>query len=159
MGATHRGPRSERVGTVTLRCFLELAVGGVKGSGEEPRVDFIERAAYLDGDPFLALFGASRSPIGWIHGSLDVGATLPDERTQPVVLNGVRGDATAKPMLLEAVDADGRATVLEGFAANCRRAQAAEGRDHARRIREERRAMVETKSHWLSKRRLRPALR
>ena len=136
----------ERAGeAVTLARFLELTVGGVKGSGEEPRVGLSERAAYLEGDPFLALFGAGSSPIGWIHGRLDVGAALPDEPTQPVVLSGARGDATAAPMLLDVVDADGRAAVLEGLAANRRRsAAAAEGRALARRIREARRGMEDT---------------
>ena len=44
----------ERAGAVTLQRFLELTVGGVKGSGEEPRVGLTERAAYLERDPFLA---------------------------------------------------------------------------------------------------------
>ena len=135
----------EREETVTLQRFLELTVGGVKGSGEEPRVGLSERAAYLEGDPFLALFGAGRSPIGWIHGRLDVGAALPDEPTQPVVLSGARGDATAEPMLLEVLDADGRAAVLDGLEANRRRSRAAaEGRELARRLREARRASEDT---------------
>ena len=135
----------ERAGAVTLQRFLELTVGGVKGSGEEPRVGLTERAAYLERDPFLALFGAGRSPIGWIHGRLDVGAALPDEPTQPVLVTGARGDATAEPMLLDALDADGRAAVLEGLEANRRRSRAAaEGRALSRRIREARRASEET---------------
>ena len=135
----------EREETVTLQRFLELTVGGVKGSGEEPRVGLSERAAYLEGDPFLALFGAGRSPIGWIHGRLDVGAALPDEPTQPVVLSGARGDATAEPMLLDALDAHGRAAVLEGLEANRRRSRAAaEASALERHIREARRASEET---------------
>lgn len=135
----------ERAETVTLARFLELTVGGVKGSGEEPRVGLAERAAYLEGDPFLALFGAGSSPIGWIHGRLDVGAALPDEPTEPVVLGGARTDATTAPMLIEMVDAAGRAAVREGLEANRRRARAAaEGRTLARRIRAARRAMADT---------------
>ena len=115
----------ERERTVTLRRFLECKVGGVKGTGEEVRVGLTERAAYLEGDPILSLFGAGNSPIGWIHSRLDVGAALPDEPTQPILINGVRGDATTDPKLLEVLDAHEHTAVLEGQAANRSRSQAA----------------------------------
>ena len=135
----------EREDTVALQRFLEVKVGGVKGSAEEPRVGLSERAAYLESDPFLSLFGAGSSPIGWIHGRLDVGGALPDEPTQPIVINGARGDATTDPMLLEVLDADGRAAVLEGLAANRRRSQAAaEIRELTHRIRQGKKAKQDT---------------
>lgn len=115
----------ERERTVTLLRFLECKVGGVKGSGAEVRVGLTERAAYLDGDPFLSLFGVGSSPIGWIHSRLDVGAALPDEPTQPILVKGVRSDATTDPMLLKVLDPHERAAVLEGQAANRSRSQAA----------------------------------
>ena len=135
----------EREGQVSVGRYLEVKVGGVKGSGEEPRVGLSERAAYLEAEPFLSLFGAGASPIGWIHSRLEVGAALPDEPVQPVRFNGARGDATADPMLLEVVDADGYAAVLDGHAANRRRSQAAaEMRALEQRIRKARRSRQDT---------------
>ena len=135
----------EREATVTLRRFLELKVGGVKGSGKEIRVGLSERAKYLETDPFLSLFGAGSSPIGWIHSRLDVGAALPDEPVQPIRIHGARRDATADPKLLEVIDADERAAVLEGLVANRQRSQAAaEIRELTRQIRQARRAMEDT---------------
>ena len=131
--------------TVTVRRFLEVKVGGVKGSAEEPRVGLTERAAYLEGDPFLALFGAGSSPVGWIHSRVDVGAALPGEAVQPIRIHGARGDATTDPMLLGVLDEAGRAAVLDGLAANRRRSQAAEeGRGLTRRIRQAKRAGQDT---------------
>ena len=135
----------EREEPVSLDRYLELKVGGVKGSGETPRVGLTERAAYLEGDPFLDLFGAGRSSVGWIHSRLDVGAALPEEPTQPILVNGARGDATADPKLLEVLDRDERAAVLDGLTANRRRSQAAtEARELARRIRQATRAKQNT---------------
>ena len=135
----------ERGETVSLERYLELTIGGVRGSGEAPRVGLTERAAYLAGDPFLDLFGAGRSPIGWIHSRLDVGAALPEEPTQPILVNGARGDATTNPMLLEVLDADEREAVLDGLVANRRRSQAAaQARGLARRIRQANRAGQDT---------------
>ena len=135
----------ERERTVTLRRFLECKVGGVKGRGAEVRVGLTARAAYLDGDPFLSLFGAGSSPIGWIHSRLDVGAALPDEPTQPILVKGVRSDATTDPMLLKVLDPHERPAVLEGQAANRSRSQAAaERRELTRRIRQEKKAKHDT---------------
>ena len=135
----------EREARVSLERYLELKVGGVKGSGEAPRVGLTERAAYLEGDPFLDLFGAGRSSIGWIHSRLDVGAALPEEPTQPILVNGARGDATTDPMLLEVLDAREREAVLDGLAANRARSQAAaEARELVRRIRQATRAGQDT---------------
>ena len=135
----------EREDTVSLERFLELKVGGVKGSGKEPRVGSSERAEYLESDPFLDLFGAGRSPVGWIHSRLDVGAALPEEATQPILVNGARGDATTYPMLLEVLDAHGREAVLDGLAANRRRSEAsAEIRELDRRIRQAKRSRQDT---------------
>ena len=131
--------------TVTVQRVLKVKVGGVKGSAEEPRVGLTERAAYLEGDPFLALFGAGSSAVGWIHSRVDVGAALPGEAVQPIRIHGARGDATTDPMLLGVLDETGRAAVLDGLAANRRRSQAAEeGRGLTRRIRQARRAGQDT---------------
>ena len=127
--------------TVSLDRYLEVKVGGVKGSAEEPRVGLTERARYLHGDPFLDLFGAGDSSIGWIHSRLDVGAALPAEPVQPVRLNGSRGDVLADPKLLEVLEARERDAVVEGLAANRRRSRAAAaGRVLTRRIGQARRA-------------------
>lgn len=135
----------EREETVSLERYLEVKVGGVKGSGETPRVGLTERAAYLERDPFLDLFGAGRSAIGWIHSRLDVGAALPEEPTQPILVNGARRDATSDPKLLEALDAAEREAVLAGLAANRRRSQAvAQVRKLDREIRQARRAGQDT---------------
>ena len=135
----------ERERTVTLRRFLECKVGGVKGRGAEVRVGLTARAAYLDDDPFLSLFGAGSSPIGWIHSRLDVGAALPDEPTQPILVKGVRSDATTDPMLLKVLDPHERPAVLEGQAANRSRSQAAaEHRALTRRLRQEKKAKHDT---------------
>ena len=135
----------EREESVVLRRFLECKIGGAKGSAEEVRVGLSARAAYLEGDPFLSLFGAGSSPIGWIHGRLDVGAALPAEPTQPILVNGARGDATTDPSLLEVLDAHEREAVVEGLAANRRRSRAAmEIRELTRRINEQKRAMQDT---------------
>ena len=131
--------------TVTVRRFLEVKVGGVKGSAEEPRVGLTERAAYLEGDPFLALFGAGSSPVGWIHSRVDVGAALPGEPVQPIRIHGARGDATTDPILLGVLDEAGHAAVLDGLAANRRRSQAAEeGRGLTQRIRQAKREAQDT---------------
>ena len=61
--------------------YLALKVGGVKGSADEGRIDLRERKNYLEAEPFLDLFGAGSSGIGWIHSRLDVGAAIPPSRS------------------------------------------------------------------------------
>lgn len=94
----------ERERPVTYERYLELKLGGVKGSAEAPRVDLRERLAFLEREPVLSLFGAGSSAIGWIHGRVDVGAALPAEPVEPVVLNGRRGDAASDPILFEVLN-------------------------------------------------------
>ena len=136
----------EREKTVSIQRYLEVKVGGVKGSGETPRVGLTERAAYLERDLFLDLFGAGRSPIGWMHSRLDVGAALPEEPTQPILVNGARRDATSDPEAARGARrrrARGGATTAS--AANRRRSQAAtQARELARRIRQAKRAGQDT---------------
>ena len=105
--------------------YLALKVGGVKGSADEGRVDLRERKNYLEAEPFLDLFGAGSSGIGWIHSRLDVGAAIPAEPIEPIVLNGVRRDATLDPILLEVLDEDEIDKVLKGMNANRLRSQKA----------------------------------
>ena len=106
--------------------YLELKVGGVKGSSDEGRVDLRERKEFLEGEPFMDLFGAGSSGIGWIHSRLDVGAAVPADPVEPIVLKGVRRDASMDPILLEILDEDEIARVLEGMNANRTRSQKAE---------------------------------
>ena len=115
----------ERERPVTYERYLELKLGGVKGSAEAPRVDLRERSAFLDRQPVLSLFGAGASAIGWIHGRVDVGAALPVEPVEPVVLNGRRGDAASDPILAEVLDEAECERVGLAVEANHRRSQAA----------------------------------
>ena len=125
--------------------YLELEVGGVKGSSDEERVGLRERKAFLEAEPFLDLFGAGSSSIGWIHSRLDVGAAIPAEPVEPIVLNGARGDATLDPILLELLDDDEIGKVLDGLNANRARSQkASEVRDIKRRIASARKAGQDT---------------
>ena len=115
--------------------YLGLKVGGVKGSSDEGRVDLRERRRFLDAEPFLDMFGAGSSGVGWIHSRVDVGAAIPAEPVEPIVLNGVRRDATLDPILLEILDDDEIGKVLDGLKANRTRSQkASEVRDIRRRI-------------------------
>lgn len=106
--------------------YLELKVGGVKGSSDEERVGLRERVAFLEAEPFMALFGAGSSRIGWIHSRLDVGAAIPDEQIEPIVLKGVRRDATMDPILLDVLDGDEVDKVLKGLEANRTRSRKTE---------------------------------
>ena len=115
----------ERERPVDYLRYLALKVGGVKGGADERRAGLQARRAFLAREPFLDLFGAGDSDIGWIHSRLDVGAALPVEPTQAVVLNGVRGDAAQDPILFEVLDEGERDRVLESVEANRRRSQAA----------------------------------
>jgi len=115
----------ERERPVAFGRFLELKLGGIRGSAEDPRVGIAERGAYLEGEPLLSLFGAGASPIGWIHGRVDVGAALPAELVEPVVLNGRRGDPSEDPSLLEVLEEPEHARVAQGLEANRRRSRAA----------------------------------
>ena len=125
--------------------YLELKVGGVKGSSDEGRVGLRERKAFLEAEPFLDLFGAGSSGIGWIHSRLDVGAAIPAEPVEPIVLNGVRRDATLDPILLDILDEDEVGKVLAGMNANRIRSQkASEARDIKRRISSARKAEQDT---------------
>ena len=106
--------------------YLELKVGGVKGSSDEERVGLRERVAFLEAEPFMDLFGAGSSRIGWIHSRLDVGAAIPGEQIEPIVLKGVRRDATMDPILLEVLDGDEVDKVLKGLEANRTRSRKTE---------------------------------
>ena len=110
--------------------YLELKVGGVKGSSDEERVGLRERVAFLEAEPFMALFGAGSSRIGWIHSRLDVGAAIPDEQIEPIVLKGVRRDATMDPILLDVLDGDEVDKVLKGLEANRTRSRKTEEAKH-----------------------------
>ena len=91
------------------------------------------------------MFGAGSSGIGWIHSRLDVGAAIPAEPVEPIVLNGVRRDATLDPILLEILDEDEVGKVLAGMNANRIRSQkASEARDIKRRISSARKAGQDT---------------
>lgn len=121
--------------------YLELKVGGVKGSSDEERVGLRERVAFLEAEPFMALFGAGSSRIGWIHSRLDVGAAIPDEQIEPIVLKGVRRDATMDPILLEVLDEDEIDKVLKGLEANRTRSRKTEElKDINRKIAQKKRA-------------------
>ena len=98
--------------------YLELKVGGVKGSSDEGRVDLRERKRFLEAEPFLDLFGAGSSGIGWIHSRIDVGAAIPAEPVEPIVLTGARKDATLDPILLDILGEDEIGKVLDGMNAN-----------------------------------------
>ena len=98
----------------------------MKGSSDEERVGLRERVAFLEAEPFMALFGAGSSRIGWIHSRLDVGAAIPDEQIEPIVLKGVRRDATMDPILLEVLDGDEVDKVLKGLEANRTRSRKTE---------------------------------
>ena len=110
---------------VTYERYLELTVGGVKGRAAVRRVGLSERGAYVAGEPLLSLFGAGASKVGWIHGRLAVGAALPAEPAEPVVLNGRRGDGTEDPILLEVLGEEERERVLLAAEANQQRSRAA----------------------------------
>ena len=105
--------------------YLELKVGGVKGSADEERVGLHERRAFLDANPFLDLFGAGSSGIGWIHSRLDMGAAIPGDPVEPVTLKGTREDATLDPILRDVLNEDEIDKVLEGAQANRVRSQKA----------------------------------
>ena len=115
----------ERERPVDYRRYLALTVGGVKGGAEERRVGLKARRDFLAREPFLDLFGAGDSPIGWIPSRLEVGAALPVEPAEPVVLNGVRGDAAQDPLLFEVLETRERDRVFEIGEANRRRSQTA----------------------------------
>ena len=74
--------------------YLELKVGGVKGSSDEGRVDLRERKVFLEAEP-----------------------------VEPIVLNGVRRDATLDPILFDILDDDEVGKVLAGMNANRTRSQ------------------------------------
>ena len=121
--------------------YLELKVGGVKGSSDEERVGLRERAEFLEAEPFMDLFGAGSSRIGWIHSRLDVGAAIPPEQIEPIVLKGVRRDATMDPVLLEVLDADEIDKVLKGLEANRTRSRKeAEAKNIKRQIAQKKKA-------------------
>ena len=115
----------ERERPVTFARYLEVTVGGVRGSAEARAVDLRARADFLAREPLLSLFGAGASPIGWIHGRLDVGAALPAEPAEAMVLRGSRGDANSDPVLLDVLDETERERLIRGRAANRRRSRAA----------------------------------
>ena len=98
--------------------YLELKVGGVKGSADEERVGLHERRAFLDDNPFLDLFGAGSSGIGRIHSRLDVGAAVPSDPVEPITLKETRKDATLDPILHDVLDEGEIDKVLEGAQAN-----------------------------------------
>lgn len=121
--------------------YLELKVGGVKGSSDEARVGLRERVAFLEAEPFMALFGAGSSRIGWIHSRLDVGAAVPAEQIEPIVLKGVRRDATMDPILLDVLDEGEIDKVLKGLEANrIRSRKTEEAKDIKRQIAQKKRA-------------------
>ena len=115
----------ERERPVTYGRFVELKLGGIKGRAGAPRVDLRERNAFLEREPLLSLFGAGASAIGWIHGRVDVGAALPVEPVDPVLLNGRRGDAASDPILADVLDEAECDRVRLALEANHRRSQAA----------------------------------
>ena len=115
----------ERERPVSLSRYLELKVGGVKGSAGTRRVGIGERRAFLEREPLLSLFGAGASEIGWIHGRIDVAMARPTEPVEPVVINGRRNDATEDPILDDVLDVHERTRVAEGLDANQRRSRAA----------------------------------
>ena len=120
---------------VSLARYFALKIGGIKGTDKERRVGLLERDAFLQAEPLLSLFGAGASGIGWIHGRLDVGAALPAEPAEPVVITGTRGNATRDPVLFEVLDEAERARVVLGLEANRRRSQAgAELRELSKQI-------------------------
>ena len=125
----------ERERPVSLKRYLQLKVGGVKGTAQERRVGLLERDAFREAQPLLSLFGAGASGIGWIHGRLDVGAALPAEPAEPVVMTGTRGDTTRDPILFEVLDEEERTPAVLGLEANRRRSQtAAELRELGKQI-------------------------
>ena len=125
--------------------YLELKVGGVKGSADEERVGLRERRAFLDDNPFLDLFGAESSRIGWIHSRLDVGAAVPSDPVEPVTLKGTRKDATLDPILHDVLDEGEIDKVLEGAQANRVRSQkAGEVRTLKQKIGKAKRAQQDT---------------
>lgn len=103
--------------------YLELKVGGVKGSADEERVGLHQRRAFLDDNPFLDLFGAGSSRIGWIHSRLDVGAAIPSDPVEPVTLKGTRKDATLDPILRDVLDEGEVEKVERGAEANRERSR------------------------------------
>ena len=115
----------ERERPVDYLRYLALKVGGVKGAAEETRVGLRARRDFLAREPFLDLFGAGDSAIGWIHSRLDVGAALPVEPTQAAMLNGARGDTAQDPIVFEVLDESEHDRVRESVGANRRRSQAA----------------------------------
>ena len=125
--------------------YLELKVGGVKGSADEERVGLRKRRAFLDDNPFLDLFGAGSSRIGWIHSRLDVGAAVPSDPVEPVTLKGTRKDATLDPILRDVLNEDEIDKVLEGAQANrVRSRKAAEVRTLKQEIRKAKGAQQDT---------------
>ena len=131
----------ERERPVSLERYLQSKVGGVKGTARERRVGLLERDAYLQAEPLLSLFGAGASDIGWIHGRLDVGAALPAEPAEPVVMTGTRGDTIRDPVLFEVLNEEERQRVERGLEANGQRGRAAaRGRELKRQVARAKRA-------------------
>ena len=125
----------ERERPVSFERYLALKVGGVKGTAQERRVGLLERDAFREAQPLLSLFGAGASGIGWIHGRLDVGAALPAEPAEPVVMTGTRGDTTRDPILFEVLNEEERERVVRGLEANGERSRvAARGRSLKRQL-------------------------
>ncbi len=76
---------------------------------------------------------------------MDVGAAIPAEPIEPIVLNGVRRDVTLDPILLDILDEDEVGKVLAGMNANRVRSQkASEARGIKRRISSARKAGQDT---------------
>ena len=125
----------ERERPVSLARYFALKIGGIKGTAQERRVGLLERDAFLQAEPLLSLFGAGASGIGWIHGRLDVGAALPAEPAEPVVMTGTRGDTTRDPILFEVLTEEERERVVRGLEANGERSRAAaRGRELKRQL-------------------------
>ena len=70
--------RKQQGRRVDYERYLELKVGGVKGSSDEGRVDLRERKRFLEAEPFLDLFGAGSSGIA--AGSTVASTSAPPSR-------------------------------------------------------------------------------
>ncbi|CAM3864699.1 hypothetical protein VRRI112168_03770 [Vreelandella rituensis] len=70
-----------------------LALGGIKGAGEEDKTSVMRIHEVRQKNPLLNLFGAGDAgTIGFLEGRLGMGNAICDDAMEPVIFSGARSD-------------------------------------------------------------------